>query len=317
MKGATTRERSERAIGIDLGGTKIAAGVVDEDGEISARHEMPSALDDAAAVAHQIAQLVEALGAGEVLGIGIGAAGIVDFSTGYYTFGPNTGLHDIDLAGIVAKKTGATVHLDNDANCAAWAEHRFGVGRGTRNFMCVTLGTGIGGGFVIEGRPYRGAHGGAAEIGHVLVDPDGPPCGCGRRGCWEQFASGLAMERVAREEVAAHPESSLRQVTPLRGPAITRAARDGDAFAKQIVDETAKWVGWGLGSLVNVLEPECIAIAGGIVRDWDLFADVAHDAMCERMEASSMRPVPKLLAAALGADAGIVGGALLVLDEAS
>jgi glucokinase len=306
-----------RAIGVDLGGTKIAAGIVDEAGTITARHEMPSDLDDATSVARQIAELVRALGPGDGLGIGIGAAGIVDFSTGYYTFGPNTGLHDIGLAGIVAKETGVTVRVDNDANCAAWAEHRFGVGRGTSNFMCVTLGTGIGGGLVIDGRPYRGAHGGAAEIGHMLIDPDGPPCGCGRRGCWEQYASGLAMERVAREEIGAHPESSLSAAQPLRGPAITLAARDGDAFAKQIVDETATWVGWGLGSLVNVLEPECIAIAGGIVRDWDLFAERAHDAMLERMESSSRRPVPKLLAASLGADAGIVGGALLVLDGAN
>jgi glucokinase len=305
----------KHAIGVDLGGTKIAAGIVDEAGTISARHELPSDLNDASSVARQISELVHALGGEQGLGIGIGAAGIVDFSTGYYTFGPNTGLHDIDLAGLVAKETGADVRLDNDANCAAWAEHRFGVGRGTKNFICVTLGTGIGGGFVIDGRPYRGAHGGAAEIGHTLVNPDGPPCGCGRRGCWEQYASGLAMERVAREEVAAHPESSLAKLDVIRGPAITLAARDGDAFAKQIVDETARWVGWGLGSLVNVLEPECIAIAGGIVRDWDLFAELAHDAMCERMEASSRRPVPKLLAASLGADAGIVGGALLVLDE--
>lgn len=306
------------AIGVDLGGTKIAAGIVDETGAISARHEMPSDLDDASSVAEQIAGLVHALGGSEGLGIGIGAAGIVDFSTGYYAFGPNTGLHDIDLAAIVAKETGAHVRLDNDANCAAWAEHRFGVGHGTKNFMCVTLGTGIGGGFVIDGRPFRGAHGGAAEIGHMLVDPDGPPCGCGRRGCWEQYASGLAMERVAREELAAHPESALHTNAVdgrVRGPAITLAAREGDAFAKQIVDDMARWVGWGLGSLANVLEPECIAIAGGIVRDWDLFADGAHAGMCDRMEASDRRPVPKLLAASLGADAGIVGGALLVLDE--
>ncbi len=305
----------KNAIGIDLGGTKIAAGIVDEAGTIIARHEMASDLDDGDSVAKQIAELVAALGSKTELGIGIGAAGIVDYATGHYAFGPNTGLHDLDLAQMVAKETGAHVRLDNDANCAAWAEHRFGVGRGTRNFMCVTLGTGIGGGFVIDGHRFRGAHGGAAEIGHVLVAPDGPPCGCGRRGCWEQFASGLAMERVAREEVAAHPESALHGLDPLRGPAITLAARDGDAFAKSIVDETAKWVGWGLGSLVNVLEPECIAIGGGIVRDWDLFAERAHDAMLERMEASSRRPAPKLLAAALSADAGIVGAALLVLDE--
>ena len=175
------------------------------------------------------------------------------------------------------------VKIDNDANCAAWAEHRFGVGRGCRDFICVTLGTGIGGGFVFAGTPYRGAHGGAAEIGHMVVDPDGPLCGCGRHGCWEQFASGLALERIALEAIGQHDDSVLTDhfhAGRIRGQAITQAARDGDAFALELVDELAHWVGLGLGSLVNILEPQRIAIAGGIVRDWDLFAERAERRRC-------------------------------------
>jgi glucokinase len=204
----------------------------------------------------------------------------------------------------VADAVGLRVRVDNDANCAAWAEHRFGVGEGCRDFICITLGTGIGGGFVLGGVPYRGAHGGAAEVGHMVVHEGGEPCPCGNLGCWERYASGLALERMGHALYG--PD--------IRGPDITQAARDGDQEAATLVRTVARWVGYGLGNLVNILEPERIAIAGGIVRDWDLFASDAEAAMIERIEAAERRPTPKLLAAELGADAGIVGAALLVLD---
>lgn len=291
-------------MGIDIGGTKVAAGLVDGDGDIVARAEAPSDLSEASAVIRQVAVLCEQLrGGADVAGVGIGAAGVVDHATGHYVFGPNTGLADIDLVSMVSEATGLAVRLDNDANCAAWAEHSFGAGRGADHFMCVTLGTGIGGGFVFNGQRYRGAHGGAAEIGHILVDPNGPLCGCGRRGCWEQYASGLALTRRASEVLGRE----------LKGPEVTKAARGGDPKALGVVDEVARWVGWGLGSLVNVLEPEVIAIAGGISRDWDLFSDAATEAMVERIEAASQRPLPRLVVAELGPDAGLVGAALLIL----
>jgi glucokinase len=307
-----------RAIGVDLGGTKIAAGVVDVEGRILAREELPSDINDPAAVRAQMGELVRKLGAEGVSGLGIGAAGIVDYSTGYYLYGPNTGLRDVNLADLVADEVRLPVRLDNDANCAAWAEHRFGVGRGTLQFLCVTLGTGIGGGLVIDGKPYRGAHGGAAEIGHMLVDPNGPMCGCGKRGCWEQFASGQALERMAREELDAHPESSLHMAPDgrIHGKSVTDAARGGDALAQDLVDRMARWIGWGFASLANILEPERIAVAGGVVRDWGVFASVAVDSMRDRIEASERRIAPEVLPASLGPDAGIVGAALLVLENA-
>jgi glucokinase len=306
------------AIGVDLGGTKIAAGVVDGEGKLLQRAELPSDIDDAESVIAQIGELVSRLSVEGVRGVGIGAAGIVDHETGHYFYGPNTGLRDFDLAKLASEAVRLDVKIDNDANCAAWAEHRFGVGRGCRDFICVTLGTGIGGGFVFAGRPYRGAHGGAAEIGHLVVDPDGPLCGCGRHGCWEQFASGLALERMAVEGIGAHDESVLTEhfhAGRIRGQAITQAARGGDAFALELVDTLAYWIGLGLGSLVNILEPSRIAIAGGIVRDWDLFAERAEREMLEQMEADTRRPHPELLGAELGSDAGIVGAALLVLED--
>lgn len=308
------------AIGVDLGGTKIAAGVVDEAGRLLARDELPSDIDDAESVCQQVGELVRRLGPEGVDGLGIGAAGIVDYHTGHYLYGPNTGLRDVALAERIAEVVRLPVLLDNDANCAAWAEHRFGVGRGTRHFLCVTLGTGIGGGIVIDGRPFRGAHGGAAEIGHMLVDPDGPECGCGRRGCWEQYASGLALERSANAGIAEHPGSVLAAAAargPVRGKAVTAAARAGDAFAVELVRRTARWTGWGLASLVNILEPEAIAIAGGLAADWDLLERDATEAMRERIEASDRRPVPRLSRAESGPDAGIVGAALLAVDAAN
>jgi glucokinase len=306
------------AIGVDLGGTKISAGLVDADGKIHQRDELPSDIEDVHGVVAQIAELVSHLSVEGVGGVGIGAAGIVDHRTGHYFYGPNTGLRDVDLASLASEAVRLDVRLDNDANCAAWAEHRFGVGRGCRDFICVTLGTGIGGGFVFADKPYRGAHGGAAEIGHMLLDPDGPLCGCGRHGCWEQLASGLALERMALEGINAHDDSILTEhfhAGRIRGPAITQAARAGDPFARSLCDTLARWIGLGLGSLVNVLEPERIAIAGGVVRDWDLLAPGAEAAMLEQMEADSRRPHPALLAAELGPDAGIVGAALLILED--
>ena len=305
------------AIGVDVGGTKISAGTVDTDGSLLARVELPSDIDDAASICEQIGELVSQLGVEGAVGLGIGAAGLVDHETGHYLFGPNTGLRDANLAEMAARVVDLTVRVDNDANCAAWAEHRFGVGRGCQHFLCVTLGTGIGGGLVIAGKPYRGAHGAAAEIGHMVVDPDGPLCGCGRKGCWEQFASGGALERLAGTDIGRHPNSVLNADVVdgrVSGRAITQAARDGDEFARELVGRVASWVGWGLGSLVNILEPERIAIAGGVARDWDLFAARAHEAFVERIEAADRRPIPEVLPAVLGHDAGIVGAALLVLD---
>ncbi|HVL81418.1 MAG TPA: ROK family protein [Actinomycetota bacterium] len=298
------------AIGVDLGGTKLAAGLVDPSGVISARYVVPTPRGEGALV-DAVRAAVEALGPSEVAGLGIGAAGLIDHQRGRYLFGPNLDLGPMDMASVLSAALGMTVRVDNDANCAAWAEHRFGAGRGARHFICVTLGTGIGGGIVIDGRPYRGANGGAAEIGHVPMDPSGPPCGCGRRGCWEQMASGQALERLARERMA----GGRCDPAGLTGPAVSRAAREGDRVAREVVETVAAWIGWGLAALVNVFEPEVIAIAGGMAADWDLYATVAEGAMLEAMEASEHRPAPRLVAAQLGPDAGIVGAAALLFGS--
>lgn len=308
-----------RAVGIDLGGTKIAGGLVDGRGQVLRRAQLPSTIDTPERLRRTVRELVSELGAGEVDGVGVGAAGIIDYDAGRYLFGPNTGLRDVELTALLSDVLDAEVRLDNDANCAAWAEHRFGAGRGTASLLCVTLGTGIGGGIVVAGRPYRGANGGAAEIGHMVVEAEGVLCGCGRRGCWEQYASGQALERFAREGLPSVPGSSLNEgvagdPATLRGPMVTAAARKGDPFALDVLRRVGRWIGLGLGSLVNVLEPERIAISGGLADDWDLFSEEARDTMRDRVEAPEQRPLPEVVPAELGRDAGIVGAALLVLD---
>lgn len=310
-----------QAVGIDLGGTKVSGGLVDGGGRLVRRVQTPSTIGTPERLRRVVCELVsELLGTERPDAVGVGAAGIIDYDAGRYLFGPNTGLRDVDLRALLSDALDADVRLDNDGNCAAWAEHRFGAGRGTGAFLCVTLGTGIGGGIVVDGRPYRGAHGGAAEIGHMVVEADGVLCGCGRRGCWEQYASGRALERLAREGLPSAPDSSLNErgeggpPATLRGPMVTAAAREGDPFALDVLRRVARWVGLGLGSLVNVLEPERIAISGGVVEDWDLLSEEVRDTMRDRVEAPEHRPLPEVVPAELGTDAGIVGAALLVLE---
>lgn len=307
------------AIGIDLGGTKIAAGVVDETGRIVRITEIPTQVKRPEDLDEAVTRLLSELDEPNAVGLGIGAAGIINYASGRYLYGPNTGLRELDMSDRLSKLAGMDVKVDNDANCAAWAEHRFGCGVDTSHFLFVTLGTGVGGGIVVNGQPLRGSHGGAAEIGHMLVDPNGPDCGCGRKGCWEQFVSGSAIERMGREIVKMKPTSAIAAAAKgdpgaLTGQMVTAAAREGDEDAIRIVREVAHWIGEGCGSLVNIFEPEVIGIGGGMVSDWDLFADHARTSMAQRMEAPEHRPVPELKPAHLGPHAGVVGAALLVFD---
>lgn len=303
------------AIGVDLGGTKIAAGLVDEAGRILERAQVPTS-GDQESILEALSGVAEKLGASSTEGVGVGAAGMVNFETGYYLYAPNVAMGDVDLAEVISKATGCRVVVDNDANVACWGEHRFGAGRGTRHFLMVTLGTGIGGGLVVDGKPFRGAHGGAGEIGHMLVDAGGPVCGCGARGCWEAVASGTALTRMAAEQL--RPGSSVYELAggnpqDVDGRMVTDAAREGDEFALELCRELGRWIGLGIASLINILEPEKVAIAGGLSEDWDLFSQASREAVAFQAEAASQRQMPAVVRAQLGPEAGIVGAASLVL----
>lgn len=309
-----------QAIGVDVGGTKIAALRVDRDGSILARETVPTPAEDAEATLGEIASVAGRLLSPEVVAIGVGAAGMVEAGTGTLRYAPNLAWRDLAVAQRIAQALGLPCRVDNDANVAAWGEHLFGAGRGYEHMLLVTVGTGIGGGIVSGGRLFHGAHGFAAEIGHVIVEPDGPVCGCGNRGCWEQVAAGRAIDRLGREAVRDHPQSlvaALAAGDPERvdGRVVTEAARRGDDVAARILAEVGRRLGEGIAGLVNILDPEVVVVGGGAALAGELLLEPARAAFRDAVEAPDHRPEVPILAAELGNDAGAVGAAALALEE--
>jgi glucokinase len=306
------------AIGIDLGGTKIAGIVMDPSGRIHVRDERDTPDGDGDAVMEAVHASVAALmGPDHPAAVGVGAAGLVDFAAGAMPFAPNLPLRDVPIRDLVGGRAGLPCVVDNDANAAAWGEFRYGAGRGSRHMLLVTVGTGIGGGVVWDGTLYRGAHGFAAEIGHVIVEPGGPPCGCGNRGCWEQVASGRALDRLGRKAVTANPGGAIARHArggEVRGVHVTAAARDGDAEAVRIVEEVGRRLGEGFAGLVNVLDPEVVVVGGGVAEEGELLLEPARAAFHDAVEGADRRPKVPIIQASLGNDAGAIGAAALALE---
>jgi glucokinase len=306
------------AIGVDLGGTKVAGIVMDEDGRILSRDERPTPQADAEAVMEVVHLVVQAVNSGEKpMAVGVGAAGLVDFAAGILRFAPNLPLREIPLRDMVATQSGLPCVVDNDANAAAWGEFRYGAGRGVRHMLLVTVGTGIGGGIVWGGAVYRGAHGFAAEIGHVIVEPGGPRCGCGNQGCWEQMASGRALDRLGREAARNDPDGAIARLAGgagVHGAHVTAAAREGDPVAMAIVREVGGRLGEGLAGLVNILDPEMVVVGGGVGDEGEIFLEPARRAFRDAVEAPDHRPDVPIVVAGLGNDAGAIGAAALALE---
>ncbi|MBA3691360.1 MAG: ROK family protein [Actinobacteria bacterium] len=312
--------RGGQSIGLDVGGTKIAAARVAADGSILAQDRVATPAQDMGRTLQAMVELARALMTSDVEAVGIGAAGLVRSSTGVLAFAPNLAWRNVHLVEHVGDALGLPSVADNDATAAAWGEYRFGAGRGCRHLLLVTVGTGIGGGIVTDGRIYRGAHGFAAEIGHIIVEPGGPLCGCGNRGCWEQVASGHAIERAGREAADRYPHSGIAQLaegvpTQVSGPVVTRAAQDGDETARAILAKVGRRLGEGIAGLVNVLDPEVVVVGGGAVSAGDLMLEPARRAFAGAVEAPEFRPEVPILAAQLGNDAGMVGAAALALES--
>jgi glucokinase len=309
------------AVGVDVGGTKVAALLTDDRGTVLDRKVVHSPASDAEATVATVVSLARELaGANEgVCAVGIGAAGLVS-REGVMRFAPNIAWREFPIGNRVAEGVGLPVLVDNDANMAAWGEFRFGAGRGSSDMLLVTVGTGLGGGIVAGGRLYRGAHGFAAEIGHVIVDPNGPRCGCGNLGCWEQVASGRALGRLGKESGRDHPESLMVQLAGgdpelVTGPIVTDAAQRGDVIAVHVLDEVGRRLGQGIAGLVNVLDPEVVVVGGGVVQAGDLLLEPARTAFVGAVEGAEHRPAVPIRAAQLGNDAGAVGAADLALLE--
>ena len=308
-----------QAVGIDVGGTKTAAARVGGDGSVLALETLPTPADDVDATLATIVKAARAVITPDVGAVGIAAAGLVEWATGELVFAPNLAWRQVPLAGYLTSELGVPVVADNDNTAAAWGEYVFGAGRGFEDLLLVGVGTGIGGGIVSGGRLFHGAHGFAAEIGHIVMDPAGPLCGCGNRGCWEQFASGQAVTRAGRAAVREGAETVLADLTAgdpdrITGPMVTQAARDGDAVSVAILAEVGHWLGVGIGGLVNILDPEIVVMAGGVAEAGDLLLDPARAAYRGTVEAADMRPDVPIVMAALGNHTGVVGAAALVLE---
>lgn len=297
----------ELTIGVDIGGSKIAAAVVAADGTVLAREDRvtPGRTTASSVVEDVIVDAVQALREKhEVSAVGIGAAGFVDAAGCRVMFAPHLSWRDEPLADLLAERLDAPVVVDNDANMALWAEHRFGAARDHTNVVLVTLGTGIGGAILIGGRPYRGFGGMAGEFGHQQVVPDGRPCECGRTGCWEQYCSGKALARFARDAGR-----------DLEGPALTEAARNDDIVARGAFTSIGRWLGVGVANVVAALDPEIVLIGGGVSSAGDLLLAPARIALAESLVAAEHRQIPDLVNATLGPDAGMIGASVLARSQ--
>jgi glucokinase len=310
------------AIGVDIGGTKIAAGLVSEAGELLKRESEPTP-DDSTKIPAIVADLAERLAGDEkVVGIGIGAAGFTSTDRTTVRFAPNIDWIDEPLAEQVSALVDLPVVVENDANAAAWGEFTFGAGEDTDDLLLVTIGTGVGGGIVHRGQLYRGGFGIAAEIGHMRIVPDGIACGCGQHGCFEQYASGSALVRNARERVAnGDPGSEALKAladgdpNKITGPALTELAHGGDVLSIELLAEVGHWIGEGLAILASILDPRVIAIGGGVAGAGDLLLGPVVDSFETHLPARSHRPQAEVRLAALGNAAGIIGAADLARTE--
>jgi glucokinase len=314
-------------LGVDLGGTKILTAVVNSQGKMLSRdHSITPAQKGHKAVIQSILESVHrALGRADVaisdlIVIGVGAPGLLNPETGILFTSPNLpGWRDVPLRDIIQEKLGKKTFLINDANAAALGEFYFGAARGARNFIYITISTGIGGGIVIDGKIYSGAIGAAGEVGHMIVDDDGPICNCGNRGCWETLASGTALAREARHRIEEGVRTSILEyadgdVEKVTAQVIHSAARHGDSLAKELIGRTGYYVGVGLANLVNIFNPELIVIGGGLSSIGDMLLKPAFKTAGERAYKEAFQAV-RFASAELGRNSGVLGAAAFALQE--
>ena len=305
-------------IGIDLGGTNIAVGVVDDHHQIVAEASVPAgAHRPAEQVVADMCRAVElaldkaGLSARDCASIGVGAPGPGDPERGVVVCAYNLNWFDVPVCAMLTKHFGLPARLSNDANCAALAEVVAGAAVSCRNMVLVTLGTGVGGGVIVDGKIVSGLGGAGGEVGHSILVLNGAPCTCGRRGCWEAYASATALIRQTRQAALAHPESLLAQVEEITGRTAFDAAQQGDAAAAEVVARYAVYVAAGLTDFVNILAPEMILLGGGISRQGERLLAPVRRYVAANCFGGEERPQPVIQAAQLGNEAGIIGAAAL------
>ncbi len=311
-------------IGIDIGGTKVAAGVVDEDGKIIGKLRRPTPSVSPGRTEQVIAEVVADLRTRHpVQAVGLGAAGFIDETRANVRFAPNLAWRDEPLRTRVEDLIGLPVVVENDANASAWAEVKFGAARGHAHVVFIAVGTGIGAGIVLDGRLYRGRWGMAGEPGHYRVVPDGRLCGCGNRGCWEQYASGSALVAEARDFARRTPGGAVRllqlaggSAEDITGSHVTQAAQEGDPGALRCFTTVGSWLGQGLADLAAILDPGCFVIGGGVSDAGELLLGPARAAFEKALTGAAYRERAPIRVAELGAEAGMVGAAELARTAA-
>jgi glucokinase len=305
-------------LGVDIGGTKVLGGVVGDDGRVLAQARRDTPADDPARTLERIIEVItELTAAHEVDAIGIGAAGWIDAKRSTVLFAPNLAWRNEPLREEVARHVTVPVVVENDANVAAWAEFQFGAAADANESMVMfTIGTGIGGALIIGGELVRGAHGIAGELGHTTAVPDGHPCGCGKKGCIEQYASGKALVRFARANAAQDPRQAAALLAmadgdpaKITGPMVTSAARGGDPASLTAFAEVGYWLGMGLADLVQIVDPQVLVVGGGVIDAGDLLLKPARAAYLDQLAQRGRLPVGEVRGALLGNTAGVVGAA--------
>ena len=327
MRMQETKKPELPILAIDLGGTKIFTAIITSKGQVIARKRRLTLADEGPGVVikrifsvidHLLSQ--RKLNSSQLYAISIGAAGAIDFERGLVTSSPHLpGWHDVPLRDIVKEKYKVNTFLINDASAAALGEHHFGAGQGVNNLILLTVGTGIGGGIIIDGRLYCGANGSAGEIGHTTIDVNGTRCSCGNSGCLETFVSGTAVAEEAIKRIRQGERSALTEIVGgkienITAEKVSAAAQDGDSLASEVILKAATYLGIGLANLVNIFNPEMIIIGGGIAKMGDPLLNPARQAVRERafqLAAQAVQVVP----AQLGDDAGVLGAAVFAFQQ--
>ena len=297
------------ALGVDIGGTKIAGARVAVDGQVMAHTTRPTTPDNPEGILDALEEIFQELGGADSLpAVGVAVAAFLNQSRDTIYFSPNIAWRDFPLKQRVSERLGVPVVLENDANAAGWGEFRFGAGSDVSSMLMLTLGTGVGGALVDNGRLLVGGFGMAGELGHIIIEPGGRLCGCGNHGCLEQYASGTALMRDARESLG---EPSLTQAQ------LTELLMQQNPVALEALDGVARALGRGITSLVAVTDPERIVIGGGVAAAGDLLMQPVRESFLESYGASSKRPVADLALATMGNTAGVVGAADLARAQSA
>lgn len=313
----------KRVIGIDVGGTNLRGALVDPDGKIINRMKIASDADKGIdAVIDNLVRLIKGIGGGEeASAVGFGIPGIIDFKTGIITQAPNiSNVNDYPIRDSLSRRLGGmNVIIENDANCAAVGEWWMGAGKDVVSLVMITLGTGVGGGIVLDGKLWRGADGFGGEVGHMTIYPGGPRCNCGNYGCLEVYSSATGIRRMVREALAdPDTKTSLRELVKDEDPGripevVMKAAQEGDRAALGIWEQFGTALGIGMASLVNILNVEMIVIGGGVSQAWDMFIDRALEELKRRALRAPAERV-RVMKSVLGDDEGIIGASYLALD---